>query len=102
MARPRTELQQMLKDVLGSDHVYFQPPPNVALAYPCIVYSRDLSQTVFADNSPYSYAQRYQVILIDKNPDSEIHAKIAALPMCLFTRFYTADNLNHDVFNLFF
>ena len=102
MGRSRTELHEVLKDLLGSDNVYFQPPPNIQMAYPCIVYQRDSSQTVFADDNPYSYTQRYQVMVIDRDPDSDIPAKLAALPMCLFVRFYTADNLNHDVFNLFF
>jgi hypothetical protein len=102
MGRPRSELQTILKDILGSDHVYFQPPPNVALVYPCIVYNRDLSQTEFADNAPYAQTQRYQVTVIDRDPDSDIPPKVAALPLTLYIRFYAADDLNHDVFNLFF
>lgn len=99
---PRSDLQSIFEEILGSDHVYFQPPANVALVYPCIVYKRDLSQTTFADNNPYLHVLRYQVTVIDRDPDSELPQKVAALPMCLFVRFYTADNLNHDVFNLFF
>jgi hypothetical protein len=41
-------------------------------------------------------------MIIDQDPDSAIPPKVAALPMCLFNRFYTADNLNHDVYNLYF
>lgn len=102
MGRPRAELHDILKGLLGSDHVYFQPPPSVALTYPCIIYKRDMAQTEYADNAPYTYTQRYQVTVIDRDPDSDIPSKVAALPMSLFIRFYTADNLNHDVFNLFF
>jgi hypothetical protein len=102
MARPRSELQDILEGVLGSTNVYFQPPPSLAMVYPCIVYKRDLSKTEFADNAPYSHTLRYQVTVIDRDPDSFIPTKVAALPMCLFNRFYTADGLNHDVFNLFF
>lgn len=99
---PRLQLQSLLEELLGTDKVYFQPPPSVVLTYPCIIYKRDFAQTQFADNVPYDRQLRYQVTVIDKNPDSELPAKVAALPMCLFDRFYTADNLNHDVFNLFF
>lgn len=99
---PRTELHDLLKEILGTEHVYFQPPTNIVLNYPCIVYKRDLSQTKFADNAPYSNMTRYQLTVIDANPDSAIPPKVAALPLCLFIRFYTADNLNHDVFNIFF
>jgi hypothetical protein len=99
---PRSDLQNLLREILGSDNVYFQPPTNIKLTYPCIVYKRDLSQTNFADNSPYLNMTRYQVTVLDEDPDSAIPPKVAALPLCLFIRFYTADNLNHDVFNIFF
>lgn len=72
------------------------------MQYPCIVYSRDRAQTRFASNNPYKYTKGYQVTVIDRNPDSEIPDKVALLPMCEHNRFFTADNLNHDVFTLFF
>lgn len=45
---------------------------------------------------------RYTVTIIDRNPDSAIPNKVAELPLCSFNRFYTADNLNHFVYNLYF
>ncbi len=98
----RLQLQTELEEILGSKNVYLQPPGNTQMQYPCIVYNRDSARTEFANNYPYSYTQRYQVIVIDRDPDSFIPTKIGALPMCLYERFYTADNLNHDVFTLFF
>ena len=98
----RLQLQSMLELILGSENVYFQPPTNVQLKFPCIIYKRDYAETTYADDIPYHYTQRYQVISIDRNPDSQIPRRIADLPLCAFDRFYTADNLNHDVFTLFF
>jgi hypothetical protein len=98
----RLDLQDVLVGILGSDNVYFQPPPTVSMVYPCIVYRRDFQLTRFADDNPYSVKKRYSVTVIDRDPDSTIPDRIAALPMCTFDRFYTADNLNHDVFKLFF
>lgn len=72
------------------------------MKYPCIVYVRDKINTVFADNKPYKHKTRYQVTVIDQNPDSEIHYKVGELPLSSYDRFFTADNLNHDVYNLFF
>lgn len=72
------------------------------MQYPCIVYARDDAITDFADNKPYTYTKRYQVTVIDRNPDSDIPDKVAQLPMCLLNRYFAADNLNHDVFNLYF
>ncbi len=98
----RLELQQLLKDLLGSDNVYFQPPATVEMKYPAIVYHRDDVQTNHANDKPYHIRKRYQVMVIDPNPDSPIPDLVAALPLCEFDRFYTADNLNHDTFKLFF
>lgn len=97
---PRLDLQNLLETC--APHVYFQPPESLKMAYPCIVYRRDFADTLFADNKPYLHRKRYQVIVIDKSPDSPIPAKVAALPMCVFDRHYTADQLNHDAFKLFF
>lgn len=99
---PRLELQQVLVDLLGSSNVYFQPPPTVKMKYPCIIYKRDAVNEEFADNQPYARKKRYQVTVVDQNPDSDTPDKIGSLPMCSYERFYTSDNLNHDVFNLFF
>jgi hypothetical protein len=99
---PRLELQTLLEETIDSGNVYFQPPANVQLAYPAIVYQRDDLNTKFANNGPYAMKQRYQVTYIDRDPDSDVPYKIAALPMCIFSRFFVADNLNHDVFTLFF
>lgn len=96
----RLELQRLFEEI--TDNVYFQPPTNVQLKYPCIIYKRDFANTEFADNKPYAHKQRYMVTVIDQNPDSELPEKVAALPMSLFNRFYTVDNLNHDVFSVYF
>lgn len=99
---PRLDLNALLKGILGTDHVYFQPPEGFKLEYPCIIYHRDFAETDFADDRPYNVHMRYQVTYIDRRPDNTVCAKIAALPMCVYNRFYTAEGLNHDVYNLFF
>lgn len=123
----RTNLHQILCDILASfgvwlwnpfdfeedtvddvimegakKHVYFQPPENMLLEYPCIVYRGDGGDTQFADNAPYIRKRRYQITVMDENPDSPIPDKVAALPLCTYDRDYTADNLNHFVFNIYY
>lgn len=97
---PRPKFQDVLLTLC--ENVYFQPPPTIQMKYPCIVYKRDDAETKFANNKPYGVKQRYQVTVIDPNPDSEIPGKVAMLPTCVFDRFYTAARLNHDVYKLFF
>lgn len=99
---PRSELSALLKQILGSDQVYFQEPENVKMLYPAILYSRDDINVKHADNRPYALTKRYQVTVISRDPDSDIPDKIAALPLCSFSREYKAQNLYHYVFLLYF
>ncbi len=74
----------------------------MVMQYPCIVYQQDYARTEFAGNMPYKYAKRYQITVIDVNPDSLIPDKIAMLQSALFDRHFTANNLHHSVFTLYF
>ena len=98
----RLELHEVLCEILGSRNAYFQPPESGSMTYPAIVYSRDDIENDHADNGPYIRSAAYQLIVIDPDPDSEIVAKVSRLPMCSFDRHYAADNLNHDVFTIYY
>lgn len=98
----RTDLQAVLEICVGSRQVYFQPPVQLMLKYPAIVYERMPGDTTFADNVSYRHIHRYQVTVIDEDPDSPIVDKIAGLPACVHERHYAVDGLNHDVFNIWF
>lgn len=98
----RLELQTLLENILGSRNVYYQPPASILMKYPAIVYSRYDIENVHADNAVYAQRTAYSVTVIDKNPDSEYVNKISMLPLCSFDRHYVSDNLNHDVFTLYF
>lgn len=96
----RSKLHELLLTL--APNVYFQPPADFKMKYPCIRYQRDDVHTIFADNALYKSKKRYLVTVIDEDADSDIPDKVAELPLCSFDRFYTADSLNHDVFNLYF
>lgn len=98
----RLELHEILCDVLGSRHVYFQPPSSVKMVYPAIVYSRNSIGNDFANDLVYKQSLGYTVTVIDEDPDSNIVKQISKLPMCRFDRHFTSDNLNHDVFTIYY
>lgn len=100
----RLELHQVFVGILGNVNVYFQPPPNVTMQYPCIVYAHDNAKTEFAGNHPYSRAKRYVATVIDRNPDSgmRISDDVAQMPLSNLNRVFTADNLHHYVHNLYY
>lgn len=102
MARPRTELHDILVELLGSRNVYYQPPNNVKMTYPCIVYSWDGTIVEFADNGGYFRRKSYQVTVIDQDPDSRIPDLVEALPYCSMSTTMVVDNLHQFTFNLAF
>ena len=85
------------------DNVYFQPPESIKMRYPCIVYERSTGRSLRADNYMYVHFTEYQVTYITKDPDDRmVDILLKSFPMISHDRFYTADNLNHDVYTLFY
>ena len=99
----RTDLHNELVSILGSSNVYFQPPETVKMKYPAIVYSLDNIQTRFANNNTYKQKRRYSIIYITKDPDSNfIDDFLTKLSSVSFDRVYTADNLYHYVYTIYY
>lgn len=90
----RLELHEKLKQVI-SDHVYYQPPENFKMEYPCIVYDLERDNLIHADDSAYNRKKRYSVTIIDRNPDSSYPDIFSDLFNAGMERHFTADNLHH-------
>jgi hypothetical protein len=102
MSNRRLEFHDILVQLLGSANVYFQPPATVKMHYPCIVYERNSINAKYADDLLYNNRVCYAVTVIDSNPDSEISFKVGKLPLSSFERHFTANNLNHDIYNVYY
>jgi len=100
----RRPLFQAVLESLGFPNlkVYFQPPEDIQMVFPCIVYSHDPGSSKFANNHPYNYVQQYEVKLISRVPEPVLFEKLTQLPQSIHARSYVADNLNHSVFSIYF
>ena len=98
----RLELHEVLCQILGSRSVYFQPPEDMIIKYPAIVYSRESIDNTFANDDVYNQQRSYQLTVIDRDPDSEIVDKISRMKMCSHSTHFVVDNLNHDVFIIYY
>jgi hypothetical protein len=98
----RLNLQSVLETVLGSRNVYFQPPESLKLKYPCIIYEEVRGRSFRANDKLYSYRKCYNLIVIDKDPDSTIPDRLRELPLCDTDRIYKSDNLYHFSFTLYY
>lgn len=102
--RSWSELYAALQELMGeSVKVYFQPPENFKLSYPCVVFDRTTALMNYADNKPYQVTKRYTVTLISKTADNEeLLDKLLKFPMATYDRQFINDNLVHDVFSIYF
>ena len=99
----RLDLQTLLEGLLDEGlTVYFQPPANIQMTYPCVVYKRDSEMIRHANDHLYYRKKRYMLTVIDQDPDSLVPDLVGALPLCRFVRHFTVDDLNHDIYNLYY
>ena len=100
--KTREELQTELQDLLGSNHVYFQPPETIKMKYPCFVYERTGVDLTKADNINYKHDISYELMFITKDPDTNdfVRSILDHFRYCRYVRHFVSDGLNHEVFDL--
>lgn len=105
----RQNLHRELVKIFPDIDVYYQPPSR--LRYPCIIYDLDDLDIRKANNKNYIKKRRYVLTYYSLTPDPTIRINgedvlvedaLLELPYCSFDRHYTADNLHHYVFTLFY
>lgn len=86
-----------------SDNVYFQPPANIKLTYPCIIYSKTPSIKEYGNDHHYIKTQGYQITVVDADPDSLIADDLEEhFTHCAIAQYFVNDNLNHVILNLYY
>lgn len=99
----RLELHEELCAALESRNVYFQTPESVKMQYDAIRYALGGKDLKRANNGIYKSTNRYEGVVITRDPDTTIPDKLLAhFEMCSFGRPYTADNLHHYPFTLYY
>lgn len=84
-------------------NAYFQPPTNIQMSYPCIVYNKTGKVRQAANNGIYQSNQEYNITLIERNPDSDVADQMEKhFQHCVITQYYTAENLNHTNLQLYY
>lgn len=101
--RDRLGLHEELCTLIGSRNVYFQPPESVKLIYPCIVYSISKDSDIYANDSQYIRHDGYDVTTISKDPDETFKEELkSTFTYCDWVRSYISDNLNHNVYKIYY
>lgn len=99
----RLVLHEIFCEILGSRNAYFNPPESLRLKYPCIVYSKGAPSVRRAGDEIYKFKDRYEVVVIDDDPDSTIaDTMLYSIKYCQIDSRYTADNLNHTKLTIYY
>ena len=99
----RYNLHEELCEILGSKNVYFQSPASVNMQYDAIRYELSDKDLKRANNGIYKMTNQYSGVIITRDPDTAIPDKLLKhFKMCSFGRPYTADNLNHYPFTIYY
>lgn len=100
MGKPRAELSEILHGIC--ENVYFQPPANKKLTYPCIIYKLENVDVTFADNGAYRVMDEYSLTYITRDPDDIKIREFVLLRYCQMTNTSISDNLRHYYYRLYF
>lgn len=99
----RLQLQSEFEELLGSTNVYYQPPSNSSIKYPCIIYELSSTDTIPADNKKYVKTNRYHVKHIYKSLDNELkNAILDKFMMISHDNRMKVDGLYNDDFTLYY
>lgn len=99
----RLLLHEELKELLGENSIYFQPPASVKINYPCVIYNIGNGEARYADNKVYNFTHRYDVTFIYKKPTTSIIEEVLSkFQMCSLSKVYVSDNLNHYAFTIYY
>lgn len=96
--RTYKDLLHLLQRAVKHNRVYFQPPENLKLGYPAIVFHLTKIKVDHADDVPYKGAREYMITLITKDPEPDALEEILKIPYTTLDSTYISDGMNHFVF----
>lgn len=103
MGKTRLELQTELEELMGNRNVYYQPPSNIKMEYPCIRYTWSKIKPEYANNHIYDYTRAYELIVIDQRKDSTIpETLLLYFPYISMGRIFESDGLWHFTMLLYY
>lgn len=99
--RTYRDLLHLLQKAVNHNRVYFQPPENLKIGYPAVIFHLSKVKLDHADDVPYKGAREYSVTLITKEPEPEVLDEILTIPYTTLDTTYIVDGMNHFVFTTY-
>lgn len=99
----RLDLHNELLAIPGIKKVYFQPPSNTSIQYPCIIYELNRIDLRKADNKNYLKFKNYTITVVTPDPDdTTVDYLLDKFTKIRFDRTFKSDNLYHNILSLYY
>lgn len=101
----RTDFHSELCAQQGTNYIYFDPPENIQMHYPCIRYQIAKDSIKRANNKLYFSSVGYELIVINKDQDAGmtlVKKILGHFMLSTFNRHYISDGLHHFVLTIFY
>lgn len=99
--RTRLELHNELLQFVSK--AYYQPPSDIRMQYPCVIYAKLTPHTEQANNRLYKKFNFYQLIVVEPDPDSELADRIVDhFQYASINNRAVVDRLHQTTINLYF
>lgn len=99
--RTYRDLLRLLQQAVQPNPVYFQPPENLKIGYPAVVFHLSKIEIDRASDVPYKGAKEYSVTFITKDPEPDAINEILKIPYSSLDTTYISDGMNHFVFTVY-
>lgn len=93
----RRNLNNRVSSIAGPDvKLYFQPPTNVSLQFPSIVYRSTGTMDTYGNGKLYLRYYEFELVVITKDAESQLpYDLVDGLEYATITSQYQSDNLYH-------
>lgn len=99
----RVSLQRKLESLGDATHkVYYQPPDDLNIIYPCIIYERSNIKNTSADDAVYQQSYSYNIIVAEQSPVSALVEDVSKLAGIRFLNHYIRNKIIYDSFTISF
>lgn len=99
----RIELQDVLAKIESGTKAYYQPPSNLQIQYPCIIYKDKPGATMKVADGLYKYTNRYDLLYITRTPkQSVIPLILGTFSYSSLSDIYVNDGLHHYAFTIYY
>lgn len=100
----RLFLHSLLENVFPDVTIYYRPPGDILLEYPCIKYERKGFEPSYANTSAYVVGSSYQIMFLSILPgysNVQLFYDLVEQGLVITSNdSYENDDIVHDVFNV--